>query len=371
MLRPAGLKDLEPLLAIERSCFELDRLSRRSFRHILTKAHAVTLLFEDGVGIQGYVMLLFNRATSMARLYSIAVMSDQRGRGIGRALAEAAEQAAYEHGCGYLRLEIRPDNLASQKLFTQLGYRLFGVHLDYYEDQMEALRYEKRLSGKLAPTLAKVPYYQQTLDFTCGPASLMMAMKALDPAQELDRRLELRLWRESTTIFMTSGHGGCGPYGLALSAHHRGFGVEIYVNDESALLVDSVRSEEKKEVMRLVQEDFLDEISQHTISLNYRRLTLDEMREKFDAGGIPVILISSYRIYREKFPHWVVVTGFDERFIYVHDPYIDVDKGKSLTDSVSMPILQQDFEHMSRYGKSGQCAALVLYDHNRRAPGDN
>jgi hypothetical protein len=51
----------------------------------------------------------------------------------------------------------------------------------------------------------------------------MMAMKALDPAMELNRTLELRLWREATTIFMTSGHGGCGPYGLALSAYRRGF----------------------------------------------------------------------------------------------------------------------------------------------------
>jgi len=363
MIRPAGLRDLEALLAIENSCFDLDRLSRRSFRYMLTKAHATTLLYEDQAGIRGYAMLLFNRGTSMARLYSIAVMESLRGQGVGQALVEAAENVALEHDCTYLRLEIRPDNRASQKLFGQLGYRQFGVHLDYYEDHMEALRFEKHLGDQLAPVLAKVPYYEQTLDFTCGPASLMMAMKVLDNTLVLNRQLELRLWRESTTIFMTSGHGGCGPYGLALSAFHRGFRVEIYVNDEGALLVDSVRSEEKKEVMRLVQEDFLHEISQVPIALSYRRLTLDEMKEKFDAGGIPVILISSYRIYREKFPHWVVVTGFDERFIYVHDPFIDYDKGKSMTDSVNMPILQQDFERMSRYGKSGQRAALVLFDH--------
>lgn len=360
MIRPADLRDLEALLVIENHCFELDRLSRRSFRYMLTRAKAMTLVYEEKVGIRGYVILLFNRGTSMARLYSIAVVKELQGQGIGRVLVKAAENAVLAHGSIYLRLEIRPDNQASQNLFRHLGYRQFGVHLDYYEDHMEALRFEKHLGGQLAPVLAKVPYYEQTLEFTCGPATLMMAMKALDERLELNRRLELRLWRESTTVFMTSGHGGCGPYGLALSAYHRGFGVEIYVNDEGALFVDSVRSEEKKEVIRLVQADFLDEIGQLPIALAYRRLALDEMKEKFDAGGIPVILISSYRIYREKFPHWVVVTGFDERYIYVHDPFIDFEKGKSMTDSVNMPILQQDFERMSRYGKSGQRAALVL-----------
>ncbi len=361
MIRPAGLRDLDALLAIENACFDLDRLSRRSFRYMLTKGNAVTLVYEDEEGLQGYVMLLFNRGTSLARLYSIAVLSTQRGKGVGRQLALAAEQVALEHDCVYMRLEVRPDNRASQSLFEQLGYRKFGVHRDYYEDHADALRFEKRLGGWLAPVLAKVPYYEQTLDFTCGPASLMMAMKVLDNSLELDRRLELRLWRESTTIFMTAGHGGCGPYGMALSAYHRGFEVEIYVNDESALFVDSVRGEEKKEVIRLVQEDFLDEIRALPIVLNYGRLTLDEMKAKFDAGGVPVILISSYRIYKEKFPHWVVVTGYDERFIYAHDPLIDYEKGKTVTDSVNMPILQQDFERMSRYGKSGQRAALVLF----------
>jgi ribosomal protein S18 acetylase RimI-like enzyme len=366
MIRPASLLDLDALLAIENRCFDLDRLSRRSFRYMLTKANAQTLVYEDQAGIRGYVMVLFNRGTSMARLYSIAVLSELRGTGAGRRLAEAAENSALEQGCTYLRLEIRPDNEASKKLFTHLGYRQFGVHHDYYEDHMDALRFEKHLGGLLAPVLAKVPYYEQTLDFTCGPASLMMAMKTLDEGLELNRRLELRLWRESTTIFMTAGHGGCGPYGLALSAFHRGFGVEVYVNDEGALFIDSVRSEEKKEVMRLVQEDFLDEIGRVPITLSYRRLTLEEMKGKYDAGGVPLILISSYRIYKEKFPHWVVVTGYDERFIFVHDPFIDYEKGKTITDCVNMPILQQDFERMSRYGKSGQRAALVLFNRASR-----
>ena len=360
MIRSAKVDDIDALVAIENRCFDTDRLSRRSFRHLLTKAHAVTLLEQSANAVRGYVMVLFNAGTSLARMYSIAVDPDSRGQGVGRDLMRAAEAAALEQDCINMRLEVRRDNLASIKLYESVGYRRFGTYEDYYEDHMGALRYEKRLVTQLKLDMARVPYYEQTLEFTCGPAALVMAMKALDPTIELSRALEIRIWRESTTVFMTSGHGGCGPYGLALSAYHRGFAVEVYVNDEGALFIDSVRSEEKKEVMRLVQADFLEEIDQVSLPVHYRRIALPEMRQAFEQGAIPVVLISSYRIYQEKFPHWVVVTGFDDRFIYVHDPFVDREKGKSVTDCMNMPILQKDFERMARYGKSGQRSVLII-----------
>jgi hypothetical protein len=302
----------------------------------------------------------------MARLYSIAVDREFGRRGIADRLLQAAETAALERDCVSMRLEVRRDNPASLALFRRHGYRQVEVVLDYYEDHMAALRFEKRLAPHLRADLVKVPYYRQTLDFTCGPAALMMAMKALDPAIELNRKLELRLWREATTIFMTSGHGGCGPYGLALSAYRRGFGLEIHVNEDQVFLVDSVRSPEKKEVMRLVQEDWIEELSQLPVALRRGSLGVDELRQKFEAGGIALVLISSYRIYGERFPHWVVVTGFDEHYIYVHDPLVDTEEGETATDSINMPIPHREFQRMARYGKAGQKAVLILYRSDRR-----
>lgn len=360
MIRPAQLEDVDALVAIENLCFDTDRMSRRSFRHMITKAHAELLLDEQEGAISGYVLVLFHAGTSLARMYSIAVHPAHRSKGIGRQLMEAAEQAALTQDCITMRLEVRKDNTSSIGLYESMGYRQFGAYDDYYEDHMDALRYEKMLVPHLRPDMAGVPFYQQTLDFTCGPAALMMAMRALDQSIELSRQLEIRIWRESTTVFMTSGHGGCGPYGLALSAHHRGFEVEVFVNDEGTLFIDSVRSDEKKEVIRLVHEDFMQEISQVDLPVHFRRITVNELKEAFAHGAIPVVLISSYRIYKEKFPHWVVVTGFDDRFIYVHDSFVDWEKGKTITDCVNMPILQKDFERMARYGKSGQRAVLIL-----------
>lgn len=360
-IRPATRADLGPLVQIENAAFDSDRLTRRQFRYMLTRGRARTLVAEGSdASLLGYVMVLFSRGTSVARLYSIAVAREARGLGVARALLAAAEAAVWEQERAYMRLEIRRDNLASQALFEGAGYRRFGVLSDYYEDHMEALRYEKTLAPDLKPALQRVPFYEQTLEFTCGSSSLMMAMQALRPDLVLDRTLELRIWREATTVFMTSGHGGCGPFGLALAAHRRGFAVEVFINDQGVPLVDSVRNPEKKEVMRLVHEDMQEEVRRLGIPVHYRTLSLDELAVRFEAGAVPMVLISSYRIYQEKFPHWVVVTGFDAHFVYVHDPYVDYDNGETTLDSINMPIQREEFSRMSRYGRVGLQAVVLV-----------
>ncbi|HYD67777.1 peptidase C39 family protein [Azospirillum sp.] len=361
-LRQAVPSDIPALLVIEERCFVTDRLTRRSFQYLLTRARAAALVELHGDVIAGYALVLFHAGTSLARLYSFAVDPAFRGRDVGQRLLSAAEQAARAHECIHLRLEVRRDNAAAIALYKKNGYREFGVYTDYYEDHMEALRLEKRLgtTGPSAPLGARmVPYYQQTLDFTCGPSALMMAMKALKPEIELGRKLELRIWREATTIFMTSGHGGSGPYGLALSAWRRGLAVDLHVSDPSAPFLDSVRSEEKREAMRIVHEDVMEELAGTDITVHHSTLTAEDMAQAVADGAVPVVLISSYRIYREKFPHWVVVSGADDRFLYVHDPLV-YDRHHAHIDRIYMPIPKKDFERMARYGKAQLKAALVL-----------
>jgi len=368
-IRAAGLEDLEELLALEQACFQGDRISRRQFRYLLTRGNARTLVATDlhTPRLLGYVMVLFSRGTSLARLYSIAVSASARGRGVGRTLVAAAEAAARDKACADLRLEVRRDNTASLALFRQMGYREFGTIEDYYEDHMGALRLQKSLAPGPDPELVRTPYYAQTLDFTCGPAALMMAMRAVDPELKLDRRLELRVWREATTIFMTSGHGGCGPYGLALAAASRGYEVELLVRDSGVAFFDSVRSADKKRVMQLVQEDMVEELGHLGVPILQGPVNVAALEARFNAGRVPVVLISSVRIYAERFPHWVTVTGFDDRFIYVHDPLVDVEEGERAVDSVNMPILRRDFERMARYGRAGLQAAVIVGPHRKEA----
>ena len=64
-----------------------------------------------------------------------------------------------------------------------------------------------------------LPFYRQHWDFTCGPASLMMAMKYLDDGVRLDRDLEIDVWREANLVAAR----GTSRYGLAYAAAVRGF----------------------------------------------------------------------------------------------------------------------------------------------------
>jgi ribosomal protein S18 acetylase RimI-like enzyme/predicted double-glycine peptidase len=360
MIRSAGLSDLPALQHLEDSSFESDRISTRQFRYLLSKARARTFVSEQQGQVLGYVILLFSRVTSVARIYSVAVDPAARGKSIASALVGAAENEALEQGKTSIRVEIREDNGPSRHLFAGLGYMPFAQILDYYEDHEPAVRMEKNLHPEHVQSAFKVPYYPQTLDFTCGPACLMMAMKALNPFQELSLREELRLWREATTIFMTSGIGGCGPQGLALAAVRRGFRAEIFLNSPETLLIDSVRSVEKKQIMALVEEDMTEQCVDLGVPIHHQPLSLEQLHAHLSKGAIPLVLISSWAIYHERFPHWVVIIGMDNLFVYAHDPFIDHDKGETLADSLAMPIGYADFHRMSRYGKKGQRAVVLI-----------
>ena len=359
-IRPATVEDIPALVALENRTFSSDLVSARSFRQLMTRGNAITIVDEVRGRVRGYALLLFKKKSAVARLYSFAVDRAHRGRGIAKALLAETECVAVGRGCRFLRLEVRKDNAPAQALYRKFGYREIGTIARFYEDRMAALRMEKRLVAEGSRPPGAVPYYPQSLGFTCGPAALMMAMATLNARIEPNRALELRLWRESTTVFMTSGHGGASPFGMALSAHVRGFEAEVQVSDRRTLFEDGVRNPAHKEIVRLVQQDFLDEMRKHRIRLTVGRITAASLIRECRAGGVPIILVSAYRIDRDRQPHWVVMTGFDERFIYVHDPAVDWKGRRTTTNCSNMPIAIKDFERTARYGRARQKAALVI-----------
>jgi ribosomal protein S18 acetylase RimI-like enzyme len=148
MIRPARIDDLPALVDIENDVFAKDRISRRNFRHLLTRGRAVSLVDEDSNGLCGYITVLFRRGAGWGRLYSLAVLPRCRGRRLGEQLLAAAEQACRKRGCSSLRLEVHPDNAVAQRLYDRTGYRAFGRYPEFYEDGADALRLEKPLAGK-------------------------------------------------------------------------------------------------------------------------------------------------------------------------------------------------------------------------------
>ncbi|MGR8932598.1 MAG: peptidase C39 family protein [Gammaproteobacteria bacterium] len=365
-IRPANANDLNGLLALENASFVTDRLSRRSFRHWLTTDHRILLVAENEGRLTGYILIIYHPGTRLARIYSLAVAPARRGHGIARALIETGEEQARLDGKLYLRLEVNVDNTAAIRLYEKLGYRKFGLYRDYYEDHTDALRYQKRIRRyQDTPQHRSVHWLRQTTPFTCGPAALMMAMHGLNDAYLPSKEEEIDLWREATTIFMTSGHGGCHPVGLALAAKKRGFGVEVWINQDGPLFIDSVRSEDKKKIIELVDHGFKKQADLLDIPIHYRNISQDDLTAAFEAGAIPLILISTFAMDRKKAPHWVVVSGFDGDCLYMHDSDPDESRQSEL-DCQFIPVARDDFERMSCFGKSRLRTAVVLRRERRQ-----
>lgn len=359
VFRTATLEDLPALVALEEQCFTSDRLTPRSFQWMISRAHGQLLVAEQQAQVLGYALVLFHRGTSLARLYSLAIAESARGLGLGKRLLQRMEACALAHDCAYLRLEVRIDNPAAIALYERNGYRRFALIHDYYQDHADALRLEKRILQHRETRSIRVPYYQQTTDFTCGPACLLMAMGALQPSRPLERREELQIWREATTVFMTSGHGGCSPQGLALAAWRRGFAVRLQVNSAGPLFLNGVRDEHKKDVMRLVHDEFCKELDASEVQqVLGGPLDLPGLLRE---GGQPLVLISSYRLTRSKAPHWVIVTDCDQDFVYLHDPDVDHSQHRQPMDCQHLPVSHGEFAKMCSFGSSKLRAAVILF----------
>lgn len=355
-IRIAKLDDLNSLLRLEAASFEADRLSRRSYRKLLQRSSATVLVAVQADAPVGALVLLFKRSSAIARLYSLAVARESRGRGIGRALLRAAEHAALERECAVLRLEVRINNDAARTLYESEGFTSIETIVGYYADGTDAVRLERSLWDEARHASSQSRYYAQTLDFTCGSAALMMAMACIDASVRLDRRLEIRLWREATTVFMTSGHGGCGPYGLALAARARGFGVTIYAPTRGPMFVSGVRDPDKKIVIGLVEEDFLDELAQTDVVMRRGPFNAQTLIGHLRRGDAPIVLISLFRLHGEKGPHWVCVVGHDSHVFRVLDP-MSPPVGACAPE---ISITHREFEQMSRYGREREAAAVIL-----------
>lgn len=358
-IRPARADDLDALVALEAACFATDRISRRSFQHFLKVDSAQILVAEEGGTLVGSAVLLYRAGTGLTRLYSLAVDPRCRGRSLGRHLLTAAEHASLHHNRIVLRLEVREDNAAACALYRKAGYRPCGRVPDYYADGATALRFEKLLHDDVAVP-ATVPYYNQSTEFTCGPACLAMALKHFRPETEVDATLELRLWREATTIYLASGLGGCGPFGLAVAAARRGLSVEVRVNSDKFFFLDSVRDPEKQRVMSIAQQDYRDQARELGIPVHAAPLAPRALADELSGGALAIVLISGYQMFQRREPHWILVHAADGGHLVVHDPWLEYEGFESATDSSNLPIPDGAFERMARWGRSGLRAQVIL-----------
>jgi len=149
LIRPATQADIGALVALEASFPEEDRFDRRTWRRLLS-AHASILVCDTPRdGLLAAAVMLYRKSAGIARLYSLTVAPEARGKGLARALLAACEADATERGAHAVRLEVRASNSSATRLYEAADYRVIATLESYYPDGEAALRMEKSLERAL------------------------------------------------------------------------------------------------------------------------------------------------------------------------------------------------------------------------------
>ena len=146
-VRPAQHRDDAAILTLE-ELFPSDRMSLRSVRHFLKSPSARTWVAELEGAVVGNLILLTRRNSCVARIYSVVVAPQARGRSFGERMVRAAQTEALKLGLKQIKLEVRVDNAAARALYAKLGYVESEALPGYYEDGADGLRLCNTLSRK-------------------------------------------------------------------------------------------------------------------------------------------------------------------------------------------------------------------------------
>lgn len=363
---PGQLHHLDALQLMHKRGVPYDAISRRSFKRFIQHEQGALFVLEVLVNghwiCVGYGILLYRKGTQLARLYSLVIDPDWQQQGLGSALLRYAEQQVQQRHVVFMRLEVNANEANALSFCRQRQYALLRLKSAYYQDQSDALVLQKQLHYFNTAKIPRlVPHLTQTTGFTCGPACLLMALAyfdqpCVDPSHE-----ELEIWREATTIFMTSGHGGCGPHGLARAAIKRTLRAEVWVNQAGPVMLESVRSKEKRAVMERIQWADINKLKQAKVPVYEGDYSLERLRLDLADGKLVLALISMYQFDRTKAPHWVLITAVDDYFVYINDPDDDLLPWQTATERQYMPVPVTIFMRAFGYGASKLRAAVVVY----------
>jgi GNAT superfamily N-acetyltransferase len=132
-IAPVGGDEFElllPLIAAYQRFYEVEEIdeerNRIFFRRFLAPSEIGMLLgARDGERLLGYACLYWHFSSlapaETVLMNDLFVTAEARGKGVGRALIEAAREVARERGCATLEWSTAPDNHTAQRLYDSTG----------------------------------------------------------------------------------------------------------------------------------------------------------------------------------------------------------------------------------------------------------
>lgn len=129
-------QQLDKLVEIEDKCFTYDKISRRSFKHFLEKNE------HHGCSIQDYGYILIRLYKNICKIYSIAILPEYRGKGLGKEFILKAIEYTRLKKRKELHLECKEE---LKEFYTKLGFEEYGRKENYYEDGSSAVKFIKKI----------------------------------------------------------------------------------------------------------------------------------------------------------------------------------------------------------------------------------
>ena len=157
----------------------------------------------------------------------------------------------------------------------------------------------------------EVPLYTQSMDFSCGSACVAMALKYFNFVSNMDRDLEVELWRETNAVEMK----GAGRYGVCAPLSVRGLHPHIITDNPDLGLIERAKTYVKSNGGNENYLIFFHDMQKRVCALNgttqeIRKPTLEDIREAIQADRICIALVSTiiFEEEDEDIPHWIVIT---------------------------------------------------------------
>jgi ribosomal-protein-alanine acetyltransferase len=140
VIRPATIDDLDAIMALERASFPSDAWSAAMMREELSSRHGAYYVDEQERRVVGYAGLRAPAGARDADVQTIAVATEVRGTGRGRALLGTLLREASDRRIGEVFLDVRADNPVAQQLYASEGFTQIARRPRYYQpDDVDAV----------------------------------------------------------------------------------------------------------------------------------------------------------------------------------------------------------------------------------------
>ena len=139
---PANLWDLNAVRELEHLSFPLDEWPLIEMIGVLSLPSIERWKAVIKDKLVGFIAADIRKRQQIAWIATIAVHPDFRGQGIGGDLMQIAEKRS---GMPVIRLSVRANNKAAQKLYQGRGYEQIDIWPKYYQGDEDAIVMEKKL----------------------------------------------------------------------------------------------------------------------------------------------------------------------------------------------------------------------------------